>query len=337
MLLRTRTTLIVLLCAAACSRWGQAQTAPTAILTIDVQNAVRYDEDISDPSKFATVSGPMPAGPLRTFGKSLFLYDIVAINGQPAKGTMIQNSRAVFLRPNPTAGQAIGDTTENTIGEWTLEFVNSDSSQIGTIAALGVGGGPPPAGGPLQITGSGLVIVGGTGAFLGARGQFGQAVNAQFVAARPASMAEDPANRRTNGGGTQQFVLQVIPMSWPQIMTNAGMPAVTHSSDFTLVTASKPAAAGEILALFATGLGPTHPGVNPGQPFPSSPPAAVNSPVQVAVNGKPAQVFGAVGFPGAVDGYQVNFQVPPDTTKGNATVQLSAAWIAGPAVSIAIQ
>jgi hypothetical protein len=33
----------------------------------------------------------------------------------------------------------------------------------------------------------------------------------------------------------------------------------------------------------------------------------------------------------------VNFQVPSDTTKGAATIQLSAAWIAGPAVNIPIQ
>jgi len=45
----------------------------------------------------------------------------------------------------------------------------------------------------------------------------------------------------------------------------------------------------------------------------------------------------AVGFPGAVDAYQVNFQVPPGTAKGPATVQLSAAWITGPAVTIQVQ
>jgi uncharacterized protein (TIGR03437 family) len=48
-------------------------------------------------------------------------------------------------------------------------------------------------------------------------------------------------------------------------------------------------------------------------------------------------VLSAVGFPGAVDGYQVNFQVPPDTRAGVATVQVSAAWIAGAAVSITVQ
>ncbi len=40
--------------------------------------------------------------------------------------------------------------------------------------------------------------------------------------------------------------------------------------------------------------------------------AVVNSPVEVTVNGKAAEVLGAVGYPFAVDAYQVNFRVPPD-------------------------
>jgi len=38
-----------------------------------------------------------------------------------------------------------------------------------------------------------------------------------------------------------------------------------------------------------------------------------------------------------VDGYQVKFQVPSDTAKGTAIVQVTAAWIAGPAVGIPVQ
>ena len=132
-------------------------------------------------------------------------------------------------------------------------------------------------------------------------------------------------------------MLQVIPMSVPQIVTTSSGPSVTHSSDFSLVTASKPAAAGEVLSLFVTGLGPTRPGVDPGRPFPASPPALVNSPIEVTVNGRPTEVLAAVGFPGTVDGYQVNFRIPPDTARGTATVQVTAAWIAGPEVKIAIQ
>ena len=79
------------------------------------------------------------------------------------------------------------------------------------------------------------------------------------------------------------------------------------------------------------------PAVDPGKPFPPTPPETVNSPVAVTVNGEAAQVLSAVGYPGATDGYQVDFQVPANTTAGVAAIQLSAAWIAGPAVKIAVQ
>jgi uncharacterized protein (TIGR03437 family) len=55
------------------------------------------------------------------------------------------------------------------------------------------------------------------------------------------------------------------------------------------------------------------------------------------VNGISAEVLAAVGFPGSVDGYQVNFRVPQGAGKGVATIQVSAAWIAGTSVGIAVQ
>jgi uncharacterized protein (TIGR03437 family) len=57
----------------------------------------------------------------------------------------------------------------------------------------------------------------------------------------------------------------------------------------------------------------------------------------VTVNGKPAEVLGAVGYPGSVDGYQVNFRVPPDAARGLAAVRVSAAWIESAAVAMPIQ
>jgi uncharacterized protein (TIGR03437 family) len=154
---------------------------------------------------------------------------------------------------------------------------------------------------------------------------------------RATSITEDPSKRRQNGGGHLLYVLYLIPMERPEIVTTADGPAVTHSSDFSLVTASKPAAAGEILSLFATGLGPTRTSLTPDQPFPSSPLAVVNSPIDVTVNGTSAEVLGAVGYPGTVDRYQVNFRVPPDTAPGTGTIQISAAWILGAPVAIAVK
>jgi uncharacterized membrane protein len=128
-----------------------------------------------------------------------------------------------------------------------------------------------------------------------------------------------------------------IRMPPPQIAVTAGGAAVTHSSDFSLVTTSKPATVGEVLSIFATGLGTTFPTAASGQPFPSSPLSVVDSLVEVRVNGRSAIVLGAYGLPGTVDGYQVNFRLQNDTAKGSASIELSAAGVAGAPVKIMIQ
>jgi uncharacterized protein (TIGR03437 family) len=336
--LHWKTALATALCAAACSRLGLAQVAAPSILQIDVANNVLYDEDTSDVSKFAANPNvATDSHSARNFNRAVGVADIVAVNGQPVTGTHVRSAVNVLLRTAPTPGQAIADTVRTGLAVFTFEILKSDGTPIGTIMTNGFAGGAAPPGAPLTASGN-FVITGGTGAFLGARGQMVLAASPAGVAAqRGTSITEDPANRRLNGGGIQQYVFHLIPMSGPQIMMTAGGLAVTHSSDFSLVTASKPAAAGEVLSLFATGLGPTVPAVDPGQPFPSSSLAVVNSPVEVTVNGKAAEVLSAVGFPAAVDGYQVNFRMPPDTAKGPASIQVTAAWIAGPAVGIAVQ
>ncbi len=121
------------------------------------------------------------------------------------------------------------------------------------------------------------------------------------------------------------------------MLTSNGAPAIAHASDFVIVSNTRPAATGEILALYASGLGPTRPSVDWGLPFPATPASAVNSPVEVFVNGAKAEVLGAVGSPGAVDGYQVNFRVPSDAAKGTASVIASSAWSQSAPVNIVIE
>ena len=335
---RTRTSVAVLLMAICCNpARGQV---PTAILNVELQNVVEYQVDSSDSSKFGTNPNIVPGGLTVSgcLGKGIVgIGDIVAVNGHPAKGTYTTRGVAACINPNPVPGQPIGDVTFNTIRFETYEILQIDGTPVGTVMTNGLNASAPSTPGP-PAGALNFAIVGGTGAFLGARGQAGKVQgNPINVPIRTASITEDPANRRQNGGGHVVFTLYMVPMSQPTIATLASGPAVTHSKDFSLVSASKPAAAGEILSLFATGLGPTLPGVNPGQPFPTSPLAAVNSPVEVTVNGKSAEVLAATGYPGALDGYQVNFRIPSDTAKGTAAIQVSAAWIPGAPVSIQVQ
>jgi hypothetical protein len=56
--------------------------------------------------------------------------------------------------------------------------------------------------------GDNLAITGGTGAFLGARGQMGFA--AILTPPRAASVTEDPSQRRLHGGGALRFAVQFM-------------------------------------------------------------------------------------------------------------------------------
>ena len=336
---------ISILFAAGCVSPARGQANP-ATLVVELQNVVEYQVDTTDLSKWGSnpniTQGSIAQGKgVGCAGVPIIGYgDIVSVNGQPARGTYAVRGTSVCMNPTPTAGAfTISDTTWNSKRDETFEILQSDGiTPVGTIMTIGLNSGSPTPPGP-RAGNQNYTIVGGTGAFFGVRGQKGGANNrlSSAIPERTASITEDPAKRRQNGGGHIASVLYVIPMSRPEVVLTANGPAVAHSSDFSLVSASKPAAAGEILCLFATGLGPTRTVLDPGQPFPSSPLAVVNSPIDVMVNGKSAEVLGAVGYPGAVDTYQVNFRLPSDIPRGAATIQISAAWIPGAPVSVPVQ
>jgi hypothetical protein len=338
MLLRHwKIALATTLCTAACSL-GRAQMGPPTILDIQGENTVSYFHDIWDYPKIATDSDITTAlRPIKPFQSFTDITDIVAVNGQLAKGTWItRGDPQLGLAPNAVPGaampRAIADVTRSGVVHDYLEILQPDGTPIGTILLSGMNMGSPPPGAPLAVTLGNRAVTGGTGAFLGVRGQAGNAVS-MF---RVASISEDPANRRINGGGPKRLIVHLIPMSRPEIVTASGGPAVFHA-DFSPVTAAKPAKTGEVLIVKATGLGPTVPGVDPGQPFPTDGLQQVNSPVAVTVNGQTAELVNSIGWPSLVDTYRVDFRVPDGAAAGTATIQLTAAWIAGPSVNVPVQ
>jgi uncharacterized protein (TIGR03437 family) len=121
----------------------------------------------------------------------------------------------------------------------------------------------------------------------------------------------------------------------PEVLIGPSGPVIVHP-DYSLITSDKPARPGDVLILYAKGLGPTTPSVNPGDPYPSEPFAVVNSPVEVLVNGKPSPAINQIGLPGTRDAYHVAFRVPDGTTAGTAQVQISAAWVTGSAVTMPV-
>ena len=304
------------------------------VLTLETDNVVSYETDTPDLTKYATNPNITPAVPFRNFTSGTMLGDNVSINGEPVKG--LYTSRVITMiaspTPNPATGGAIADSTHASARYQIFEILKTDSTPIGTIMVVGMYSGITP-GSPSGVTGD-WAVVGGTGAFLGVRGQMGSRAN--VVNPRIASVVEEPANRRINGGGKIVAVFTLYPMLIPQVVITHAGPAI-HSSDFTLVSESKPISAGEVVLLFMTGLGPTQPGVDPGQPFAESPVQVVNSPIDVRVNGESAEVLEAVGVPGSLDCYRLTFTVPKNTARGLARVQVSVAWIPGTPIGIAIR
>ena len=144
-----------------------AQVAPSAILQIDVANNVLYDEDTSDVTRFATNPNVTPdSHAAKNFARATGVADIVAGNGQPAKGTHVRSAVNFLLRTAPTPGQAIADTAWVGLAAFTFEILKTDGTPIGTIVTYGFAGAFALPGTPLIATAGGnFVIMGGTGAF----------------------------------------------------------------------------------------------------------------------------------------------------------------------------
>ncbi|HTM48220.1 MAG TPA: hypothetical protein VL285_06055 [Bryobacteraceae bacterium] len=319
---------LVSLCAALCQAAAQAPDIVT--LEIEWENGVNYFGDNSDLTKLATSPVTVNAN-TRNFMEGTAIADIVSVNGKPAKGSWVGRAQLVMLFPNPAVGQAIGDIGRPVVGDLYIELLQADGTRIGTITGVGSPVGPPPPGSPPGFTGN-LTVTGGTGAFLGARGM----LTGPPYTFRAASMQEDPSNRRVNGGGRGRYVVYLIPMLRPEIVAGASGPGVLHA-DFSPVTPSRPARSGETIVLMATGLGPTRPGMAPGTPFPESPVQEVNSPLEVTLNGKSAEVLNKIGWPGMTGTYRLDIKVPDGTTPGMASLQVTSGFVPGPEVRVPIQ
>lgn len=108
----------------------------------------------------------------------------------------------------------------------------------------------------------------------------------------------------------------------------------THNSDGSLVTATSPAAPGEVIVLYAAGLGRTQPDVLSGEIVPFAASLYYLSQLQVLINGTPVDpatiLYGGLtpGYPGL---YQINLRLP-NPLPSDPTVQVAMGTQAGPAL-----
>jgi uncharacterized protein (TIGR03437 family) len=105
-----------------------------------------------------------------------------------------------------------------------------------------------------------------------------------------------------------------------------GIPVVTRP-DGSLVSAENPARLGQIVILWATGLGPTLPSTRPGELPRGAAPLDQKTPFQVMLNGAPIPT-GHILYVGVAPGfaglYQINVLLPEDTPQ-NPTIRIGYA------------
>ena len=116
----------------------------------------------------------------------------------------------------------------------------------------------------------------------------------------------------------------VVPLSpaAPGVFTisqdGKGAAVVLHGLTSAPVTTANPARPGEVLTLFATGLGGVQPFVPTGRPAQPQPLSVTTNPVAITLGSASARVLFSGLAPGFAGLYQVNFEVPAGSTLGDA-------------------
>ncbi len=139
---------------------------------------------------------------------------------------------------------------------------------------------------------------------------------------------------------TTPEVVTIVPAQ-PAIFTtnqSGSGQGVIVDPQFRLVDGSNAAAAGDVVLLFATGLGATNPPVASGTAPPADTLARVVLPVTVTVGGREAAVEFAGLAPNFVGLYQVNVRVPQGVApSGSTPVVMTQGGIASNTVTLALR
>jgi uncharacterized protein (TIGR03437 family) len=147
----------------------------------------------------------------------------------------------------------------------------------------------------------------------------------------PWKVADQLATINVTNGVWNLTITNSVLSSWPGLFS-----PILHGADYSLVTSDNPAVDGEVVLLYATGLGPVSNTPVDGAPGPDAPLAVTKTPPQVAINGVASSVLWSGLAPGFVGLYQVNVRVPMGI-HGNNSVEMTLADAPSNTLSLAIK
>jgi len=129
-----------------------------------------------------------------------------------------------------------------------------------------------------------------------------------------------------NNNISSNTVTQFINLTTPGIfsLTANGLydGAIEHATTGQVVTSKNPAQPGETVAVFASGLGATLPGVTEGSAGPTNPLANTVQTISAAVGGTSATVGYAGLAPYLAGVYQINLTIPTTATAGENVIEI---------------
>jgi minor extracellular serine protease Vpr len=172
-----------------------------------------------------------------------------------------------------------------------------------------------------------IVFVGGTG------GQINLQVPWELQGASSVQI-------KVNVDGVANSNVITVPLAQyaPTIFQSAGIVAAVNATTGSIITASNPAHAGDVVELYANGLGPVNNQPASGDPASSSPSslATTKATPTVTIGGQNATVSYSGLNPGNPGLYQINVTVP-SVASGNQTVTLSIGGVSAPTAVIPIK
>jgi len=187
---------------------------------------------------------------------------------------------------------------------------------------------------PLQLGGTSVQINGSSVPLFGVANVNGQQqINFQVPWELAGSQSVTVAV--TNYGALSQPLTTPVLAAQPGIFTDgSGNAAALHGSTNQAITTNSPATKGEVIALYATGLGPVS-----GHPQDGAPSGSQTTTLQptVTVGGFNAQVQYSGLAPGLVGGYQVNILVPAGLSSGTASVLITMNGVLSNTAKLIIQ
>jgi uncharacterized protein (TIGR03437 family) len=117
------------------------------------------------------------------------------------------------------------------------------------------------------------------------------------------------------------------------VATRQDYSLAVQNGTFPSVT-TVPAKPGDVIILWGTGFGPTHPAAPEGSAVPSSPTYNTANPVTVTVGNVPATVYGAALSAGYAGLYQVAIQIPLSLANGDYPIVSTVSGVQSPSTTL---